>query len=135
MDFSLANKANKPCDVCFHAKQICCSFSQSESNASANFELIHCDICGAYRIPSTCGTYYFLSIVDDASRAVWAYLTHEKSEASMLLQNFVIFVKNQFGKDIKVIRSDNGKEFNSRPVQKFYCEKGIIHQTSCVDTL
>ena len=69
-------------------------FSQSESNASANFELIHCAIWGAYRIPSNRGAHYFLSIVDDASRAVWVYLMREKSEASMLLQNFVIFVKN-----------------------------------------
>jgi len=58
----------------------------------------------------------------------------DKSEASMLLQNFVVFVKNQFGKDVKIIRSDNGKEFTSRSMEKFYCEKGIMHQTSCVDT-
>ena len=32
-----------------------------------------------------------------------------------------------------MIHSYNRKEFTSRPMQKFYCQKGIIHQTSCVD--
>ena len=40
----------------------------------------------------------------------------------------------QFGKGVKVVRSDNGLEFKSGPMQKFYLENGIIHQTSCVDT-
>ena len=69
--FNLGNKTNEPCNVCFHAKQIHCSFCKSESKASNIFELIHCDILRAYCIPSTCGAHYFLSIVDDASRVVW----------------------------------------------------------------
>ena len=44
---------------------------------------------------------------------MWVYLMHDKSEASLLLQNFVIFVKNQFGKEVKIIHSDNGNEFTS----------------------
>jgi len=58
----------------------------------------------------------------------------EKGEASKFLQNFVVVVKNQFGKDVEIIRSDNGLEFKSGPMKTFYFEKGIIHQTSCVDT-
>ena len=50
LNFELGNKANELCGVCFHAKQTHCSFSQSESNDSENFGLIHCDIWGAYRI-------------------------------------------------------------------------------------
>ena len=57
-----------------------------------------------------------------------------KGEASKLLQNFVVMVKNQFGKDVKIIRSDNGLEFKSGPMKTFYSKKDIIHQTSCVDT-
>lgn len=70
LNFDLDNKANEPCDVFFRAKQTRCSFSQSESKASNNFELIHCDIRVAYRIPCTCDAHYFLSIVDDASRGM-----------------------------------------------------------------
>ena len=40
----------------------------------------------------------------------------------------------QFGAKIKIARSDNGYEFSSKLIEKFYREKGIIHQTSCTDT-
>ena len=35
---------------------------------------------------------------------------------------------------MKIVRSDNGYEFTSKPMKKFYREKGIIRQTMCVDT-
>jgi len=44
-----------------------------------------------------------LTIVDDASRAVLVYLMREKSETSSFLQNFVIYAKNHFGKNVKHI--------------------------------
>ena len=51
-----------------------------------------------------------------------------------MLQNFIIMVKNQFGKHVKIIHSDNGNEFKSRPMKMFYSENGIIHYTICVDS-
>jgi len=62
----------------------------------------------------------FFTIVNDASRAVWVYLMREKGEASLLLQDFVIMVKTQFGRDVKIVRSDNGLQFFSRPMKQFY---------------
>jgi len=38
-------------------------------------------------------------------------------------------VQNQFNKQVKVVRTDNGTEFNSEPMKVFYREKGIMHQT------
>ena len=35
--------------------------------------------------------------------------------------------RNQFDKGIKVVRSDNGLEFMSRPMKIFCFETGIIH--------
>ena len=116
---SLENNVKGPCDVCFRAKQTCTKFSTSESHAKDLFELIHCDIWGAYRVPSPCGAQYFLTIIDDASRAVWVYLMGAKGEVPRLLQNFVIMVKTQFGKDVKTIRSDNRQEFLG-PTKQFY---------------
>ena len=130
---SLENNVKGPCDVCCRAKETRTKFSASESHAKDLFELIHCDIWGAYRVPSLCGAQYFLTIVDDASRAVWVYLMRAKGEVPRLLQIFVIMVKTQYGKDVKTIRSDNGQEFLG-PMKQFYQQKRIIHQTTCVDT-
>ena len=82
---------------------------------------------GAYYVPLTCRSHYFMSIVDDASRAVWVYLMHDKGETSSFLQNFVIYAKNHFGKNVNFIRSDNGKEFTFRHIRQFYSEKEIGH--------
>ena len=35
---------------------------------------------------------------------------------------------------VKIIRSDNGNEFTFGAMRLFYKERGIIHQTSCIDT-
>jgi len=42
--------------------------------------------------------------------------------------------KIEFGKDEKFSRSDNGLEFLSRPIKQFYQHRGIVHQTTCIDT-
>ena len=97
--------------MCLRAKQTRLSFLKSDNKASKNFKLIHCDIWGAYKTESLTGVYYFLSIVDDASRGTSVYLTREKSEASQLLKKFCTMVNTQFEATIKIIRSDNGSEF------------------------
>lgn len=66
---------------------------------------------GPHRTRSTSGAHYFLTIVDDYSRAVWTLLLFEKSEVSYALQNFFAFIERQFGMRVKTVRSDNGTEF------------------------
>jgi len=95
------------------------------------FDLIHVDIWGPVNIVSVYGHKYFLTIVDDYSRHTWIYLMKAKSETETLLHNFATYVKNQFGLNIKTIRSDNGKEFVFSTVfNKF----GFLHQRTCVET-
>ncbi|KAJ3688185.1 hypothetical protein LUZ61_017349 [Rhynchospora tenuis] len=122
------------CEICVRAKQTREVFPTSLNKTSEPFELIHCDIWGAYRVASHCGAHYFLTIVDDFSRAVWVYLMAEKSETGGLLRSFCKMVQTQFNKFVKCIRSDNGLEFKSGPMKDFYSEYGILYQTSCVAT-
>ena len=65
------NVVNKTCEVSFRAKQTREKFPLSEHKASSAFELIHCDLWGPYKTPSTCGAFYFLTIIDDYSCVVW----------------------------------------------------------------
>ena len=51
----------------------------------------------------------------------------DKGETISFLQNFVIYAKNHFGKNVKSIRTDNSNEFTSNPMRQFYSEKGIVH--------
>lgn len=125
---------NKDCPVCHRAKQTRSQFSISMNKAQVPFQLIHCDLWGPYKIRSHSGAYYFLTIVDDFSRAIWIYPLRTKSDAAKHLMRFCALIRTQFDKTIQVVRSDNGPEFLSKEIQDFFSTNGIIHQTSCVDT-
>jgi hypothetical protein len=123
---------NKACDVCFRAKQTRDVFPLSNHNATSSFDLIHCDLWGPYRTPSSCGASYFLTIMDDFSRAIWIYLLIDKREVSRTLIDFFALVERQFDKRVKMIRSDNGTEFIC--LKNYFREHGIVFQTSCSGT-
>jgi len=76
----------------------------------------------------------FLTIVDDHSRMTWIYLLKLKSDVVVVLRNFFQLVSTQFGKRVKVLRSDNGTEFVNSNFHDLFTSLGIIHQKSCVYT-
>jgi len=99
-----------------------------------HFDLVHCDILGAYYVKSFCNASYFLTTLDDASRCLWVYLMKEKSEASQIVKNFCAMVETRLKTKAKTIRSDNGSKFTSGPMKNFYGENGVIHQNNYVNT-
>ena len=125
------HSSNIPCDVCHLAKQKRLPSTSSNKVADSLFDIIHCDIWGLFHVPTINKQRYFLSIVDDHSRATWVYLLKAKSEVVDLIPVFYNMIATQFNIPVKILRSDNGPEFN---LFEFYKEKGIIHQLSCVDT-
>ena len=90
------------------------------------------DVWGPYRVPASCGAVYFLTVVDDYSRAVWTYLLLAKSEVKKVLQRFCAYAKTEFREMVQKVRSDNGQECMC--LREFFQDNGIVHQTSCVST-
>ena len=86
----ISSKLKSFCEVCHLAKQTRLPFGHSSIKTKAPFDLIHCDIWGAFRVPSILGAHYFLTIVDDFSRHTWVYLMRHKSETQGLLRNFYL---------------------------------------------
>jgi len=121
----------EPCDPCHFGKQKKLSFTRSITQSSKAFDLVHLDIWVPLAIPSIDGHRYFLTIVDDKTRFTWVHFFKLKSEVPILVKNFVTHIETQFEKIVKCFRSDNGPEFN---LISFFEEKGIIHQTSYVET-
>lgn len=60
---------NEPCVPCHHAKQHKFPFENSESVTDGIFQLIHVDLWGPYKSKTITGASFFLTIVDDYSRA------------------------------------------------------------------
>lgn len=48
--------------------------------------------------------------------------------------SFVNEIKTEFGKTIKILRSDNAKEYFSSAISSFLSAQGILHQFSCPHT-
>ena len=123
------------CDICPKAKQHRLAFPTSSISTTAAFELIHIDTWGPYHTKARSGHRYFLTIVDDFSRATWTHLMVTKDEAISILKSFVTMVLTQFHAHVKTIRSDNSLEFSkSGEALEFFNKHGLTHQTSCVQT-
>lgn len=115
------------CDVCLRAKFHISSFTASDSIALACFDLIHMDLWGPYRMTDLNGAPYFLTLVDDRSRATWVFMTHQKSQICDILRWFILMINTQFDRKIKQFRSDKGSEFVNAACQRLFTEFGILH--------
>jgi hypothetical protein len=117
-----------------YAKQI----KKSEAKRSAEvLEIIHTDICDSFPVKYVDGFDLFITFTDDFSRYGYIYLIKERSEA---LDKFKIFnaeVENQHNIKIKVVRSDNEREYYDRhtpygqvpePFVRFLQENDIVAQ-------
>ena len=107
------------------------SFKSNETRVKSLFSLVHANVWGPAPVIGDHGFKYFLLFVDDCSRMTWVYFLKNKSE---VYEKFVLFYKliqTQFQTQIKVLRSDNGREFVNREMSNFFKDKGLVHQTSC----
>ena len=83
---------------------------------------------------SPTGFRYFVTFVDDYSRTTWLYLMKNRSKLFSHFRAFCAKIHTQFHVSVQNLRSDNAKEYVSEQFQSFMLQKGILHQTSCVDT-
>lgn len=110
------------CDSCSKAKHTRLPFPVGSIKTHDCFQLIHCDIWGPYRTLSTSRANYFLTVVDDYSRAVWVFLFKHENDVGRHLIDFHKWVKAQFEKSIKRLRCENGGEFTSNRMLEFYVD-------------
>ncbi|KAJ0919654.1 putative RNA-directed DNA polymerase [Helianthus annuus] len=130
-DLGVVDVVKHPCEICHRAKQVRVPFPLSEHKTKNVGDLVHLDVWGPYKVTSRDGFKYFLTVVDDYSRAVWCYLMKNKTEVFENIENYYELVLTQFKKRIKIFRSDNGTEFINSKMEYFCKSKGILHQTSC----
>ncbi|CAI7781751.1 unnamed protein product [Closterium sp. NIES-53] len=117
------------CPTCLETKFTKFPFSSSTGPAKAPLALVHMDVVGPTRALSLSGSRYFLTIVDDHTRAVWVYPLKTKGEvAAAVLKEWMPRAQRESGHKVKVIRTDNGGEFIGADFEKVLKRKGIQHQ-------
>lgn len=63
-----------------------------------NLDLLHLDTWGPFSHESVDGFRFFLTIVDDYTRATWIYMMKYKSDVHTIFPDFVTFIETQFSK-------------------------------------
>jgi hypothetical protein len=132
--FSGCNLSDFICETCVMAKSHRTTFHLSNSKTNLPFSLVHSDVWGPAPISTLNGMRWFVTFVDDCTRMTWLYQFKRKSEVCSIFRMFHQMVTTQFGIPIKVLRSDNGKEYIKQELLDFMHSVGIIHQTTCTDS-
>jgi hypothetical protein len=122
------------CMPCQLGKQPTLPFNNSESIASATFDLIHSDVWEPSPVPTVGGSRYFVIFVDDFSRYTWIYLMKNRSEVLTIYRDFAKMVQTQYSKAIKVFRSDNAREYRQTDFSTILKHYRTIFHTSCAGT-
>jgi hypothetical protein len=75
--------------------------------------------------PISKGAKYFMIITDNYSRYRWFFVLKRKSDAAKRLEEWVIIIQTQFYKTSKRIRTDCGKKWLNKALNKFAIKKRI----------
>lgn len=118
MEQMMINTDTKLCKKCIYGKQTKSSFPQNKRARSHRvLELIHTDVCGPIIQPAWDKSRYFVTFMDDFSRASMVYCIERKSQ---VLEKF-----KEFGCKVAKLRADNGGEYTSHEFKNFCKQKGI----------
>jgi len=95
------------------------------TRASQPFQLVHSDLMGPFPTKSLGGASYVLTFIDDFGRMPFGYLLEHKDQTFDRFKNFKSLVENQSRFKIKMLRYDNGGEYNSNEFNDYYTKYGI----------
>ena len=96
-----------------------------ESRATWTLGLVHSYLIGTLPTPSYVGSRYVLTFIDEYLRFCWVYFLKLKYEVFETLKICNALVENQSGNKIKILRTDNGKEYVNTNMHHLCEECGI----------
>ena len=89
---------------------------------------VHSYLSGPFPIQSYGNSLYFITLIDDATRVVWVPFMKQKSEPTKIIKDFVTVMEHQHRKTTKAFRTDNGGEYVTKDLKRFFESKGIIYE-------
>ena len=114
------------CEKCILGKMNRQKFEKDKATrASQLLQLVHSDLMGPFQTKSLGGASYVLTFIDDYSRMTFGYLLEHKDQTFDRFKDFKALVENQTNLKIKMLRSDNGGEYNNNEFNAFCAKYGI----------
>lgn len=123
------------CVTCAKSKICVKPFPSATTSRSQDLlEIVHSDVCGPMNKNSIGGSRYFVTFIDDMSRFIFVYFVKSKDEVFGVFKSFKALVEKQTGRQIKILRSDNGGEYLSREFGTFLDAEGIKRELTVPHT-
>lgn len=121
------------CSSCTLGKMTRASFTASTSQSTEPLELLSVDLAGPFD-ESVGGARYFMVVVDAYSKLYHVELLRQKSDAVEAIKRLITRWETQVSRRVKILRSDNGGEFDNRAMADFCAGKGIRQQMTTART-
>jgi len=119
------NNNDNNCITCGIAKMKRLPHNRVTPKATKLLDIIHSDIVGPFP-DSFFGFKFIITFIDEFSRKAWIFTMKRKSDAIDIIINFFKYLNNLFPNyKITNFKSDQGKEYCSRRVNKFCKKNGI----------
>ena len=122
----LADINNFFCESCAFGKAHRLPFKKNETKRNTKpGEYIHSDVCGPFSTESIGGARFCITFKDDASGFRYVYFMKHKSDVFDIFKKYEKLIDNKFGKPMKVLRTDNGREYCNREMKRYLEARGI----------
>lgn len=113
------------CGQCHEGKMHRDPFPTSSSCSTKVLQLVHSDLMGPNKPPTSKGYLYVMTFLDDATRYSWLYLLKDKSAALTAFNMFLAEVERENDTKLKRFRSDGGGEYTSNEFKATLAKLGI----------
>jgi transposase InsO family protein len=90
-------------------------------------ELVHGDLCGPVTPATPGGRRFFLLLVDDVSRYMWAVLLDTKAAVADAIKCHQAVAEKECSHKLRVLRTDNDGEFTAAEFVA-YCADEVIQR-------
>ena len=118
------------CTSCMQGKQFKASYRTKPSSARASsIGVIHGDLCSPTP-PSMGGAAHFLTLTDEYSKFRRVFFIRTKDQTAGCIRDYIAWFRNQTGKNITRLHTDQGLEFLNQEVAEMLKEIGAEHTTS-----
>lgn len=126
----LSEETSFLCEACQYGKQTRRTFKSAIPKETAPGEVVHTDVCGPIEETALNGAKYFMIMKDDATEFRTVATLRNKEEVAHRLMEYCNMIKTKFGSEVKIVKSDNGREYVNGFLHEQFKKRGIIHETT-----
>ena len=127
-------KSKLQCETCVVAKCTRLPFGESKEKLKHPLDIIHSDVSGITRIPTSENYNYFVNFIDGYSRFAIVHLLKSREEVFDKFKEFQALVENKHDRKIKKFHLDNGTKYLSNEFIQHLKTCGIEHPKTAIKT-